>query len=104
MQTTSSPYRSRVAGKRRDLTNPNAPQTIVVTGMTEGEADTLNAIVEHRNHTRVDGFTITRNAMIAAGLKALVASDGPAALAWRAERDAAAKPAPKKRAKKGGAQ
>ena len=102
MQTHSTPYDSRVAGKQRALTNPDAPQTIVVTGMTEGEADALNAIVDHRNATRTDGFVTTRNAMIGATLRDLIRAEGVEALAWREAARAAAKPAPKKRARKGG--
>ena len=102
MQTSSAKYRPDVPGKRTQAPDPDAERDILVTGMTAREGDTLHAIADHRNTTAPTGYATNRNAMIRGMLRDLIRAEGDAALAWRAAK-VAAHPAPKKRAKKGGA-
>lgn len=76
-----------------------------VTGLTESEVATLTLVAKHRTAKAVltKGGVTTRNALIVWALRALIAVEGAEAHAWW-DAIEAAKPAPKKRAKKGGAQ
>ena len=102
MQTSSAKYRPDVPGKRTQAPDPDAERDILVTGMTAREGDTLHAIADHRNTTAPTGYATNRNAMIRGMLRDLIRAEGVEALAWREAARAAAKPAPKKRARKGG--
>jgi hypothetical protein len=104
MQTTHDKYRPAVPGKRTQAPDPDAERHILVTGMTAREGDALHAIADHRNDSAPAGYATNRNAMIRGMLRDLIRAEGDAALAARAAKEAAAHPAPKKRARKGGAQ
>lgn len=105
--TSTRPRRQtqRVAGKPRVPKGPNEPHDLNVTGLTESEVATLTLVAKHRTAKAVltKGGVTTRNALIVWALRALIAVEGAEAHAWW-DAIEAAKPAPKKRAKKGGAQ
>ena len=70
------PQTARVAGKRRVPRGPDEPHDLNVTGLTEREVAALTAIAARRTReARLTGAVVTRNALIVATLRALIASE-----------------------------
>lgn len=71
------PHTARVAGKPRVPRGPDEPHDLNVTGLTEREVMALADIARRRTEAaRSTGAVITRNALIVATLRNLIASEG----------------------------
>jgi hypothetical protein len=71
------PQTARVAGKPRVPRGPDEPHDLNVTGLTEREVAALADIARRRTEAaRSTGAVITRNALIVATLRNLIASEG----------------------------
>lgn len=74
-KTRARPQTARVTGKPRTPRGPDAPHDLNVTGLTEREVAALTAIAKRRSDALPPGAVLSRNALIVAELRALIARE-----------------------------